>query len=140
MPVHDRTCEVCASRYQALKVTARYCGDRCRKRAQRSGVAAPAKPPTAPSTAGVAPAADSVTAAVLDELVAAGKHNSALGRACLVLAGRLDIGDAETGAGLSALARQMQAALEATVAQQQPAKSAFDELLERRMKRRGASA
>lgn len=82
----------------------------------------------------------SVAAAVLTELVAAGKHNSAVGRTCLVLAARLDSGEAETGAGLSSLARQMQAALEMTLSQQAPAKSAFDELLERRMRRRGAAS
>lgn len=117
-----------------MKVTSRYCGDRCRKRAQRSGVAAPSKKPLPPPSGAALPD-ESVTAAVLAELVAAGKHNSALGRACLVLAQRMDNGSTETGAGLSALARQMQAALAATVVTAQPAGDAFDEIADRRRKR-----
>ena len=79
-----RVCDVCGIEYVAKRPSSRYCGATCRQRAKRAGMA---------GTLGAAklppPADTPLFRAVTAELEAAGKADSWLGRAALMLALRL---------------------------------------------------
>lgn len=95
------TC-TCGAEFQAKDPRARYCSDRCRKRVQRSGATVidlPTPPaPTAPL--GV----ESSTLAALD---AAGRTDTPMGQAALVLARRLDAPGLDMGSAVAAVTRQL---------------------------------
>lgn len=105
------TC-TCGTAFTARNRRARYCSDRCRKRAQRSTpiervTALPVVPPEdepAPEPDG------SVYAATLADLRAVERESTPLGRTALVLARKLDQGS-DTASGLSAAAKQLEATL-----------------------------
>lgn len=132
-----RACDSCGSLYQPLRKTSRYCSGRCRKRAQRSGVARPAAT-AEPRT----PRADpgNLHAAVLAELKEAQKDTTALGQACLALASRIDSGGAESGSAIAALTREFRASLDAALKVSAPAEDVFDEIARKRQERLAAAA
>lgn len=109
-------CAVCGDSFMPKRATAKYCGDRCRKRAQRS----PRKDAEASTPAlTVVPEPESTgedvhTAmtglpsayeATLKQLTTAGRLDTALGAAALIAAFRLDqaVYSADTGSGVKAL-------------------------------------
>ncbi len=134
-----RACDACGSLYQPLRVSSRYCGGTCRKRAQRSGVAASKDPARAPAPRARAPRSSgevsSVRAAVLAELKAAGKETSALGQQALTVASRLDASHAETGSSLAAVSKELRSLLAEAVGVAKPAGDSLDMLAEQRRKR-----
>lgn len=134
-----KTCGSCGEPFEAKRAAAKYCGERCRKRAQRHPdrvrepeILASSAEPTSDSAAG------ELTAATLAELEAAGRTASAAGQAALALARRIDHGASETGQALAAMVREHRAALAAAVADAMKAADPLDELRARR-ERKSAS-
>ncbi len=99
-----RICESCGGPYEAVRATARFCSERCRKRAQRGHVidlpiaADSGTPDTALSTR------------VAAELTHAGRLDTSLGQGALVLARRIEEGR-DTGTAVAALVRELRAVL-----------------------------
>ena len=131
----ERPCDSCRTLYTAKSPLSRYCGSRCAKRAQRTGlsrsVPEPAVVAVVPSGAGA------VEAAVRGALEAAGRLSAPLGQVALVLARRLDAPNGESGAGLASLARQLTMTVAAVTADVRPADDLVDDLRARRDRKLG---
>lgn len=132
-----RACDACGAIYQPARVTSKFCGDRCRKRAQRARLSKFDRQPrddvsALPSTVRKP---GPVTVAVLAELVAANRHDSALGQQCLYLAGRIDHGLAESGSALAALNRELRATRSEALAAVAGPGDALDEMARKREER-----
>lgn len=126
-------CTVCAVGFDA-KRESKYCGGRCRKRAQRrpEGIAAAAIPAgDAPDTPGARPGAG-LEQATRGELAAAGRAETAVGQAAVVLAHRIDRGTTETGASLAAMVREYRATLAEALRETEQSTDPLDELRARR--------
>jgi hypothetical protein len=127
-------CEVCPTEFEAKRASAKYCSERCKKRAQRrpGGTTAakvlplPAEPASEPALGG------SVAAATFAELESAGRLGTAVGQAALALARRIDAAGAETGSSLAAVARQHLVTLAEAVKGAQVQMDEVDELRNRR--------
>jgi hypothetical protein len=118
--------------FEAKRQAAKYCSPRCRVRANR-------QPKTAAHAAvSVSAVPAGVVAAVEAELAAAGRVDSSAGQSALALARRIDAGDAETGAGLAALVKQLGATLAAAVKDGRSRVSPLDELRTARERKRAA--
>jgi hypothetical protein len=141
-----KQCAVCPAEFEAKRASARYCSERCKKRAQRDpGRTAGAQPgkaaaepggPALPS-AGLVPGA--LTAATEAKLAAAGRLDGPEGQAALILAVRIDMSpfSAETGASVAALVRQLHATLaEALAGAKKTSDPVEDELRTARERRR----
>lgn len=100
-----RTCESCSGPYEAVRSNARFCSERCKKRAQRGHLA---QVPTV--LAAGTPAGTALVTAITQELEAAGRLDSALGQATLALAQRIEAGQ-DTGSAVAALSREMRGTL-----------------------------
>lgn len=129
---------LCASCGKPLTTTnkrARYCDSTCRangakRRAKGVPELRPEPTPTSATTGGV-------HAATLEELTAAAREGTALGRAALALAARIDAGE-DTGSALAAAVKQLQVTLAEAVKGAQIAATPMDELRARRDAKRGA--
>lgn len=111
-----KQCAVCEQPFEAKRKAAKYCGERCKKRAQRSPAARDSNVVHLGRAGGAdansIDAADSVESATRAELAAAGRLETALGRAAVAIAARVDAaGAGETGAGFRALVDGHRAAL-----------------------------
>ena len=131
-----RNCNVCRSSYEAKRPNAKYCSDRCRKRAQR----APDQPVIPLSVVNMPPPAEdgSLTAATLAELTTADRLNSSLGQAAMLLARRLDGGGNDTGSSVAALVREHRSTLADAVKDAKVAADPLDQLARRRVDRLAA--
>ena len=134
-----KTCAMCPTEFEAKHPTAKYCGERCKKRAQRQpgGTKAtkrrkPAGVVELPAEPTIEPAAVSLSAATVAELGRAERLETALGQAALALARRIDASGGETGSALAALVREHRAALAEAVRDAQKAADPLDELRTRR--------
>jgi hypothetical protein len=105
-----RSCDLCGTEYEAKTVRSRYDTDLCRKRALR-GVPRAAEVKDLP----LQQAVEGLASAVRLELVAGDRQNTALGRAALALAARIDA-QQDTGSGVASLARELRATLTAALA------------------------
>jgi hypothetical protein len=130
-----RACDSCRTLYTAKSPLSRYCGSRCAKRAQRTGLARSAAEPAV--VAAVPSGAGAVEAAVRSALEAAGRLSAPLGQVALVLARRLDAPGGESGSGLASLAKQLAATLAAATADVRPADDLLHELRLRRDRKLG---
>ena len=134
-----RACDACGSRYQPVRATSRYCGDRCRKRAQRAQLATPRRRPDddvpAAPARGRAPALGPIEAALLEELRAVDRHGTTLGQQALYLARRLDNALTEGGSSVSALNRELRATTAEALQAVQGAGDALDEIAAARARR-----
>jgi hypothetical protein len=133
-----RICEACGQRPPATE-RARFCADAgCRrarartwKRRERGQIIEfPAAPDDGPGS--------SVHAATLATLASAGREDTPLGRAALVLASRLDHGTGDTGSSTAALARELRATLEEAMRGVPQVADAVDDLRARVVRLRGA--
>lgn len=103
------TC-VCGVKFDARNPRAKYCSDRCRKRAQRGGevvtlpMPAREEPPAEPDMGGV----ERTTRAALTE---AGRIETPMGQACLAIARRIDQPGPDTGSALAALVARLESSL-----------------------------
>lgn len=133
-----KSCADCKTDFEAKRASAKYCSERCKKRAQRrpGGTAAPVvdlKPARIPE----APPSGSVAAATRAALDKAGRTDTPAGQAALTLATRIDWAQMETGAGLAALVRQHLATLAEAVRGAEKAADPLDELRMRRERKLG---
>lgn len=126
-----RPCDSCGKEYDAKRPVSRFCSGTCRKRAQRAGLSGPVPTVTLGGTDGPVAAA---TRAALD---AAGMLGTPIGQSTVALARRMDA-NADTGAGLASLSRELRAAMAEALADVTPAADPLDELRARREARRGA--
>lgn len=131
----DRPCDVCGSVYDAKRPNSKYCGDTCRKRAQRGSVPADEQVPTLVPELEAGP----VESALLGELTEVERAATALGQAALALARRVDIGR-DTGAGLASLVKQLEATAKAATANVKSAASPLDQMRDELAERRSRGA
>jgi hypothetical protein len=127
-----RTCDVCSVEYFAQKRSARYCGERCKKRAQRAGLAAPRKIRV------ITPLPDGPSAlelAVERELEVADKQDSALGAMARSLAKCLADPNA-TGTSVATLSKELRRTMDLVRQGVTPADDPIDELRRRRDRKR----
>lgn len=125
----DRTCESCGGPYQAKRSNARFCSERCKKRAQRGHVIDLGSRRDAGTDSGT------LVGAVERELKDAKRLDTALGQSAVALARRVAAGK-DTGSAVASLNREMRATLaEATrgaAAVASPLDGMRDELAARR--------
>ena len=125
----QRICESCKKPYQATRPNSKFCGDTCRKRAQRSPKKSPGKPVATPVvSAGVA-------AAAARELEAADRLDTVLGQAALVLARRIE-SPMETGASIASMTKQLRETLADALKGAAQAADPLDEIRARRESKR----
>jgi hypothetical protein len=122
----ERRCDCCRTRYTAKSPLSRYCGSRCAKRAQRTGLSRSAAEPAV--VAAVPSGAGAVEAAVRSALEAAGRLSAPAGQVALVLARRLDAPGGESGSALASVARQLAVTLAAVTSDAPPADDLLHEL------------
>ena len=131
----ERACDCCRTLYTPRSPLSRYCGSRCAKRAQRTGLARSAQ--GAAMIAEPPAVTQDVEAAVRLAMEDAGRLSTPLGQVALALARRLDSPSGDTGAGLAALAKQLVATLAAATADVPPADDLLNELRARRDRKLG---
>lgn len=112
----DIPCQVCGKPFPAKRASARYCGERCKKRAQRNpGRPANGTPVPVGGLAQVSPIRDSVgrVAAMTErKLLDAGRLDTVMGAVALALAAKVDEPGLDTGSSLAAVARELDRCLE----------------------------
>jgi hypothetical protein len=135
-----KQCAVCPAEFEAKRASARYCSERCKKRAQRSpDRQAGAQPGRAAEPPAGLAAPGGLTAATAAKLAGAGRLDGPEGQAALILAARIDLSpfSAETGASVAALVRQLHATLaEALAGAKRTSDPVEDELRTARERRR----
>lgn len=132
----QRVCDVCGKTFTAQRSTAKACSSSCRVKKSTDKARLSALPGASAPVSAVpsAPIADSaLVEAVRSELATAGREQSALGQAALVLAARISSG-AEPAAAVASLNRELRSTM--TEALRTSAASVVgslrDELAERR--------
>lgn len=129
-----KLCFDCGIEFDAKRSAAKYCSERCKKRAQRrpGGVSETSEVPATQEQDERIGDAESLTAAVRTELAAAGRSESAAGRVVLALAQRIDAGDRESGASLASLVKEFRASMADATKGVKEAADPVDELRARR--------
>lgn len=123
----QRSCEVCGRSFEARRSTAKYCGQRCRKRSQRLGQVL--KLPTSE------PGSVSAVEETRRLLEFADLLNTPLGANLLRLAERLD-DRSDTGSALATLSKQHLALVEQVQRGLKTEANPLDEIRARRDRRR----
>jgi hypothetical protein len=127
----QRTCASCGRPYDAKRPSSKFCGDTCRKRAQRApGVAPIVEDAPAASSSGLVDATER-------ELVTAGRLDSMLGQASLELARRISDRH-ESGASIASLTKQLRETMADALKGAATAADPLDELRARRDEKRAA--
>ncbi|AHG24322.1 hypothetical protein PBI_MICHELLEMYBELL_1 [Mycobacterium phage MichelleMyBell] len=136
-----RECAVCGQPFEAQRPQAKYCGETCRKRAQRGGIAKQKQQQTAPApAASAAPSGGGLIETVQAALEQADRLNTIAGQHALELARRIVYAPG-MNTGVAALSKQLQAVLAEALAGTAPvAADPVDELKARRdaKRRKGA--
>jgi hypothetical protein len=118
-------CASCGGKFEAKRANAKYCGERCRKRAQRKPPATVVGLPSRPRRPG------RLAKATKARLEKVGRLDSELGEAVLLLADRLDrVGMVDTGGGIAALMREFRATLAEAVKDDGNSGDALEEIRE----------
>lgn len=124
-----RECAVCSAPFEAQRPQAKYCGDTCRQRAKRGGLAQS-------RTAAPRPASDSgLLEAVRAELEGAGRLDTVAGQHALELANRI-VNAPGMNTGVAALSKQLQAVLAEALRNSGQSVNPLDELRARRDRKR----
>lgn len=137
-----RACESCGKQYDAKRPSSKFCGDTCRKRAQRAPKTSPSPaPPSREPAPGILelppdPFAGVVETTTRAELDAAGRTDSALGAAALAIARKVDAISHETGASAASVVKEHRAALAEALKGVATRANPLDELTVRRERRR----
>jgi len=118
-----KVCVIDGTPFEAKRPSAKYCSERCKKRAQRRpsgvvGLPAPKLDSSAPSLAD----------ATLRRLEVAGRVDSELGTAAMLAAARIDNSRTETSGGFAALMREYRATLAEAVKDAAHDDDALDEI------------
>ena len=126
----QRKCASCGRSYVAARPNSKFCGDTCRKRAQRSPKRSTTKPvePILSIPTGLG----SVTARELD---AADRLDTVLGQAALVLARRIE-SPMETGSSIASMTKQLRETLADALKGAQQVADPLDEIRARRDSKR----
>ena len=130
----NRQCDVCGRSYAAQRVTSRYCGETCQKRAQRARAAG--LPLRADALDDPAPPSE-LERVVARELEAAGRLECSAGQLALELAYRV-ASPYETGAAVASLAKQFAATMDKALGGGAVAADPLDEIRARRDRKRAA--
>lgn len=137
----QRTCDNCATSYEARRATSRYCSGACRTQAGRRAaggkpVAKLVPPPAAAEVREVGP----IESASTSELAAAGRLTSSAGQRALALARLLDAPPAGTLGAVAGWSREHGAAMASALVnvEQRQAKSALELAREKRDAKRHA--
>lgn len=157
----QKPCAVCGKPFEAQRPQAMYCGETCKKRAQRAGTAASrnrkkprpapaaAPPPpdtssdessTPPSSETLAYAPVGVVAATVKELADADRLDTVLGQLALKLAVRLEGSVFDTGSAFTALSKELRTVVGLAVAGAHVEDDEVDELQKRRDEKQRAAA
>lgn len=105
----ERSCDDCGRSYEAKRPNSRFCGDTCKKRAQRKPKVA--AEPAGPSPAAAVPSVPSgLVEATRRELDTAGRLDTVLGQQALALAERV-ASPHETGASVATMSRELRAVM-----------------------------
>lgn len=139
MPAFRKVCEHCGDQFEAKRANARFCRPAHRQAAahrRSTGL------PENVVQIGVAPDPPAeeygpVYAAALEELRAAERAETTLGRAALALAARIDQ-QVDTGSGLAAAVKQLEATLAAATKGARRAETHLDRVRAARDSKRGA--
>lgn len=118
----QKTCTVCGAGFEA-KRAAKYCGERCKKRAQRLPGAKLVSLPSPPPEIQRGSEPGTLEQATRRSLENAGRLDSDLGMAAMLLARRLDANSAsavDSGVGVAALAKEYRATLADAVKDVEP--------------------
>ena len=126
----QRKCESCKRAYQATRPNSKYCGDTCRKRAQRSPKSTTVKSPRVPH-----PVLAGLGAVTARELEDAGRLDTVLGQAAMVLARRIE-SPMETGASIASMTKQLRETLTDALKGAAMAADPLDEIRARRESKR----
>lgn len=118
-------CQTCGTQFDAKRAAAKFCGDTCRKRAQRT--------PQAPLTTGET-VTSGLAVVTASALAAAGVTETIAGQQALFIV-RAMTGTAQTGAAIAALSKQLQAVMVEALQSQQRS-DPLDELRRRRDEKR----
>lgn len=127
----QRNCEWCGDIYEAVKSNARWCSQRCGKRAQRAGFTRPVVELDGP------PRRD-VTMAAERELERAGLLDTVTGQLAVALATAMETTRA-SGSQVAALSKELRATMKVALSARAPAADAVDELRDRRDRKRTAA-
>lgn len=133
----ERNCDVCGEPYQAQRATSKYCSTRCRTRASRGKGSGEVVPLTTKPQPVEAEGPGAVERATVDALEQVSRLDTPLGRACVVLARRLDSPKGDTGSALASVAGKLESLLASATRGAGAASSPQqlrDELAERRRK------
>ena len=128
----QRSCLVCSGPFEAQRPQAKYCGETCRKRAQRGGIAKTSAPAMVVDRP-VSGLLDAVTA----ELEAAKRLNSVAGQHALELANRI-VSAPGMNAGVGALSKELSRVMAEAVKGSVVVANPLDELRARRDAKRAA--
>ena len=126
----QRKCASCGRSYQAARPNSKFCGDTCRKRAQRSP-----KQSTIQTTKTAPVSADGLEAVAARELAAADRLDTVLGQAALVLARRIE-SPMETGSSIASMTKQLRETLADALKGAQQVADPLDEIRARRDSKR----
>lgn len=126
-----RTCAGCSSSFEG-RSDAKWCSEKCRKKAARGRVITLGGNPASPDAF-----TGRVHAQAVKDLTEAGRLDTVLGQACLVLAARIDQ-NADTGTALAGAIKQLEASMASALKGAAVAASPLDELRARRDAKRGA--
>lgn len=135
-----RSCEACGGEYEAIRNTARYCGERCRKRGQRGHrVKPPRRAAEQPVSASPSPSPSEVevggvAVVVRETLAAVNRDGTYLGALAVSLAARID--ESTAAMGLAPLAQQLRSTMDAALEGTGQVADALDELRARRDRKR----
>ena len=130
----QRECESCGLQYAARRVSSRFCGDTCGKRAQRARAAGM---PFLAATVDDREAPSELERVTIRELEAAGRLASVAGQIALLLAGRIG-SRRESGAATAALAKQFFVTMDEALGGMAKAADPLDEIRARRDRKRAA--
>lgn len=138
------TCATCGGSFEAKRSTAKFCSSNCRVRSHRGGgQVVELKPPAKKGHRESPPPADELDGpgemerAIVAELEEAGRRETGLGTAAVLLARRLDARTMDTGSAVAAVVRQLQTTMEAAVAGAHMAADPVDEVRRRRDEKLG---
>jgi len=135
----QRKCASCGRSYQATRPNSKFCGDTCRKRAQRSPKKSPQPVdlslPELLAGLGSAKTSWPLTDAATRELEAADRLDTVLGQAALVLARRIE-SPMETGASIASMTKQLRETLADALKGAQQVADPLDEIRARRDSKR----
>ena len=135
------TC-LCGEVFAAKRKDARYCSDRCAKRAQRGAGAAPARSRRGRPRAG-GQRGSQLERWTRQSLAGVGRVDTWAGQAALILARRIDQAAGETASALATAIKEHAAAMDRALAeasQGDPVEALQDQVAERRAERERSAA